>query len=46
MIIAVLGGFALAQTAVIDGLTDTAIILVGLTTGFAADFAISKAKKD
>lgn len=46
LIIAVLGGFALAQTAVIDGLTDTAIILVGLTTGFAADFAISKAKKD
>ena len=46
LIIAVLGGLALAQTAVIDGLTDTAIILVGLTTGFAADFAITRSKKD
>ncbi len=46
LIIAIFAGLALAQTAVIDGLTTTAIILVGLTTGFAADFAISKAKKD
>ena len=46
IIIAVLGGLALAQTAVIDGLSNFAIVLVGLTTGFAADFAISKAKKD
>tara|TARA_B100000678_G_scaffold232328_1_gene201191 strand:+ start:186 stop:452 length:267 start_codon:yes stop_codon:yes gene_type:complete len=46
LIIAVLGGLALAQTAVIDGLSDFAIILVGLTTGFAADFAITRAKKD
>ena len=27
-------------------LSDAGILLVGLTTGFAADFAISKAKKD
>ena len=46
LIIAVLGGLALAQTSVIDGLSDAGILLVGLTTGFAADFAISKAKKD
>jgi len=46
IIIAVLGGLALAQTAIIDGLTEPAIVLVGLTTGFAADFAISRAKKD
>ena len=46
VIIAILGGLALAQTAVIDGLTEPAIILVGLTTGFAADFAITRAKKD
>jgi len=46
IIIAVLGGLALAQTAVIDGLSETAIVLVGLTTGFAADFAITRAKKD
>tara|TARA_R100000049_G_C1865619_1_gene27374 strand:+ start:247 stop:507 length:261 start_codon:yes stop_codon:yes gene_type:complete len=46
LIIAVLGGLALAQTAVIDGLSDFAIILVGLTTGFAADFAITRAKKN
>ena len=46
LIIAILGGLALAQTAVIDGLTEPAIVLVGLTTGFAADFAITRAKKD
>jgi len=46
LIIAVLGGLALAQTAVIDRLSDAAIVLVGLTTGFAADFAITRAKKD
>ena len=46
IIIAVLGGLALAQTVVLDGLSESAIILVGLTTGFAADFAITRAKKD
>ena len=46
VIIAILGGLALAQTAIIDGLTEPAIVLVGLTTGFAADFAITRAKKD
>ena len=46
IIIEVLGGLALAQTSVIDGLTDFAIILVGITTGFAADFAITRAKKN
>jgi len=46
VIIAILGGLALAQTAIIDGLTEPAIVLVGLTMGFAADFAISRAKKD
>ena len=46
IIIAVLGGLALAQIAVIDGLSDFGIILVGITTGFAADFAFTRAKKD
>ena len=46
IIIAVLGGLALAQTTIVSGLTEPAIILIGLTTGFAADFVITKAKKD
>ena len=37
---------ALSSTIVVDGLTEAGVISIGLVTGFAADYAITKSKKD
>ena len=46
VIIATFSALALSQSVLVDGLTDSSIVMIGLVTGFAADYAISKAKKD
>ena len=46
LIIATFAAIAIAQTIAIEGIGEIGIALIGLTTGFAADFAITKAKKD
>jgi uncharacterized membrane protein len=45
IIIATFASLALSQSIVVDGLSEAGIILVGLVTGFTADYAITKAKK-
>ena len=45
LIIAVFAALALAQVQIVEGLSDAGIVLVGLITGFTADFVVSKAKK-
>ena len=46
LIISTFAAIAIAQTIAIEGIGEIGIALIGLTTGFAADFAITKAKKD
>jgi hypothetical protein len=46
LIISTFAAIAVAQTIAIDSVGLVGLALIGLTTGFAADFAISKAKKD
>lgn len=46
VIIATFTALALSSTIIVDGLSEAGVVLVGLVTGFAADFTISKAKKD
>ena len=46
VIIATFTALALSSTIFVDGLSEAGVVLVGLVTGFAADFTISKAKKD
>ena len=45
LIVAVFAALALAQVQIVEGLSDAGIVLVGLITGFTADFVVSKAKK-
>ena len=46
LIIAVFAALALAQVQVTAGLSSAGIILVGLITGFTADYVVTKAKKE
>ena len=46
VIIATFAALAFSQHIIVEGLTESGVVLIGLVTGFAADFAISKAKKD
>ena len=46
VIIATFTALALSQHIVVDGLTEAGVVLVGLVTGFAADYAVTKAKTD
>ena len=46
VIIATFSALALSQSVLVDGLTDSSIVMIGLVTGFTADYVISKAKKD
>jgi hypothetical protein len=46
LIISTFAAIAVAQTIAVDAVGTAGLVLIGLTTGFAADFAISKAKKD
>ena len=45
VIIATFAALALSQSIIVEGLTQEGVVLVGLVTGFTADYAISKAKK-
>tara|TARA_Y100000310_G_scaffold233856_1_gene236740 strand:+ start:124 stop:378 length:255 start_codon:yes stop_codon:yes gene_type:complete len=45
VIIATFAALALSQTIIVEGLTTEGVVLVGLVTGFTADYAITKAKK-
>ena len=46
LIISTFAAIAVAQTIAIDSVGLIGLALIGLSTGFAADFAVSKAKKD
>ena len=45
LIVAVFAGIAVAQTLTVASLGIVEIVLIGLSVGFAVDFAVSKAKK-
>ena len=45
-LISTFAAIAVAQTIAIDSVGLIGLALIGLSTGFAADFAVSKAKKD
>jgi len=46
LIISTFAAIAVAQTIAVESVGLVGLALIGLTTGFAADFAVSKAKKD
>ena len=46
LIISTFAAIAIAQTIAIESVGLVGLALIGLSTGFAADFAVSKAKKD
>ena len=46
LIISTFAAIAVAQTIAVDSVGLVGLALIGLTTGFATDFAVSKAKKD
>ena len=46
LIISTFAAIAVAQTIAIDSVGLVGLALIGLSTGFAADFAITKSKKD
>ena len=46
LIISTFAAIAVAQTIAVDTVSIVGLALIGLTTGFAADFVVSKAKKD
>ena len=46
LIISTFAAVAIAQTIAVEGIGEVGLALLGLTTGFAADFAVSKAKKE
>ena len=46
LIISTFAAITVAQTIGVEAVGTVGLVLIGLTTGFAADFAISKAKKD
>ena len=45
VIIATFAALALSQTIIVEGLSTEGVALIGLVTGFTADYAITKAKK-
>ena len=45
IIIATFAALALSQSIIVEGLTTEGVALIGLVTGFSADYAITKAKK-
>ena len=45
IIIATFAALALSQSIIVEGLTESAVVLIGLITGFTADYAITKSKK-
>ena len=45
LIIATFAALALSQTIIVEGLSTEGVALIGLVTGFTADYAITKAKK-
>ena len=46
LIISTFAAIAIAQTIAVDSVGLVGLALIGLTTGFATDFVVSKAKKD
>ena len=46
LIISTFAAIAIAQTIAVESVSLIGLALIGLTTGFAADFVVSKAKKD
>ena len=46
LIISTFAAIAVAQTIAVESVGLIGLALIGLSTGFAADFAITKAKKD
>ena len=46
LIISTFAAIAVAQTIAVDSVGLVGLALIGLTTGFATDFSVSKAKKD
>jgi hypothetical protein len=46
LIISTFAAMAVSQTISVEGVGEVGLALIGLTTGFAADFAVTKAKKD
>ena len=46
LIISTFAAIAVAQTIAIESVGLVGLALIGLSTGFAADFAVTKAKKD
>ena len=46
LIISTFAAIAVAQTIAVDSVGLVGLALIGLSTGFAADFAITKSKKD
>ena len=46
MIIAVFSALALSQSILVEGLSESGVVLIGLISGFTADYVISKTKKE
>ena len=46
LIISTFAAIAVAQTIAVESVGLVGLALIGLSTGFAADFAVTKAKKD
>jgi len=46
IIVSTFAGIAIAQTIAIEGMSLLGVALIGLTSGFAIDYAVTKAKKD
>ena len=46
LIISTFAAIAIGQTIITEGIGEVGLVLIGLTTGFAAEFAVRKAKKD
>lgn len=44
IIIAIFAALAISQTIVIDGMTEVGAVIIGLVTGFSADYVIAKSK--
>ena len=46
LIISTFAAIAIAQTIATEGIGEVGLALIGLTTGFTVDFAVTKAKKE
>ena len=46
LIISTFAAIGVSQAISVEGVGEIGLALIGLTTGFAADFAVTKAKKD